>query len=125
MYGPESESLPKQYHIEEEDEVHSDNNSWGAEKVDDDEQPQQEVEVEPQPMDDPHDVSVVTQYHLRVDRSMYDGVVRFYNFNFCVLCFFYVNSRLFFYFFLFMLTELNRILILFCLFLNFCNGVAI
>lgn len=48
--------------------------------MDDDEKPQQEVEMEPQLMDDyiggPHDVSTVIQYHIRVATSMSDGVWR-------------------------------------------------
>jgi len=47
--------------------------------------------MESQPLDDypsgPHDVFVLIQYHLHVEYHMFEGVVRFYNFNFFVLCF--------------------------------------
>jgi hypothetical protein len=35
-----------------------------------------------------YDMFVLIQFHLHVARSMSDGVVRFYNFNFFVLGFF-------------------------------------
>lgn len=39
-----------------------------------------------------YDVFVIIQYHLQVARSMSDGVIRFYDFKFFVLhFFFYVN----------------------------------
>lgn len=39
----------------------------------------------PQPMDDypgsPHDLSLLTMYHVHMVRNMFDVIVRFYNFN--------------------------------------------
>jgi hypothetical protein len=37
-----------------------------------------------------YDMFVLIQFHLHVARSMSDGVVRFYNFNFFVLRFLYL-----------------------------------
>lgn len=73
----EPETQPEKHHMEEEE----------VENTDDvDEQPQVEVEVEPQQLHDYHgglnDVFVLTQYHLHV--------VRFYIFNFFVLFFFFM-----------------------------------
>jgi hypothetical protein len=63
---------------------------WREEKVDvestdDDEQLQEVVEVEPQPLDGypggPCVLFVLTVYHVHVGRIMSDGLLRFYNFN--------------------------------------------
>lgn len=61
------------------------------EKAYDDEQPQKEEEIRgcgatsPQPMDDypgsPHDLSLLTMYHVHMVKNMSDVIVRFYNFN--------------------------------------------
>lgn len=65
-----------------------------ADDDDDDEEEPQEEEVEPQPLneylDGARDLSVLTQYHLHVAYCMSDGVVKFYNFNFFVQCFFFM-----------------------------------
>jgi len=55
---------------------------------DDNEQPRKEVEANKEYIDDypsgSHDLFVLTMYHVHLARRMFDGVVRFYNFNiFC------------------------------------------
>jgi hypothetical protein len=45
----------------------------------------EQVNSEPEQLDDylggPRDLSVLTMYHVHVAKTMYDGVVRLYNFS--------------------------------------------
>jgi hypothetical protein len=72
--------------MEEDEEVEVEN----ANDDDDEQSHEEDVEVEPHPLKEypngQRDVSVLTQNHLHVAYRMSEGVVRFYNLNFFVLC---------------------------------------